>query len=181
MLCLWNAFLLSTAVLLAKAQAIGLASRYDTVTGVYCSLMPELDGLCQVKSMYGKSTAAGSYNGMLMLFGEKNCVVELEKCRKDVCYSWRDLTAQLPTDATATLTTGFFTNITIVSGATNAKLSRLGFSFKATSDKVSLIYSTQLCADFYRAHGRVKEELCGRAIEAITAIDAGSPISLDCS
>ena len=78
-----------------------------------------------------------------MNLGETNCNVTLSRCRKDTCYSFRDLSNQLPTDALTLPTTGLFASISIISGASKAKLTREGFSFQATSDTVTLSYSTK--------------------------------------
>eukprot|EP00899_Mesostigma_viride_P019063 jgi/Mesvir1/27158/Mv20822-RA.1 len=147
-----------------------------------CSLSTRDDGdilekSCKLRSEHGH--AGGLYR---LMFGETNCTFTLEDCVSDVCYSFRDGTQNLPQDQIPRpLPSSFFSSIQVVSGASSAKWTRDGFAFKATDDKVVLQYSTHTCAAFYAYRGREPLQLCTEPILAITQVDSGLPISLDCA
>lgn len=137
---------------------------------------------CGFESVLGINETYGSYMGLLMMFGETNCTVQLKECRKKSCYSSRDVTALLPSDpGIMYLTNGFFSSFQVVTGAKNVQLSRQGFAFEPTQKHVTVVYSTVSCQDFYRYHGRIPTQLCDKPIEAITQPDVDTPISLGCS
>ncbi|GFR47459.1 hypothetical protein Agub_g9185 [Astrephomene gubernaculifera] len=146
-----------------------------------CTLKKELEQNCQVKSTYGKNTTSGSFKGLLMNFGETKCRVSIEQCYPNTCYSFRDLTAQLPTDFLAVGSTGFFKQFEIISGGKDVTMTTEGVSFVATSSVVLVEYSTITCQEFFRYHGRVPYQLCNRPLEAITPIDTRGPNALSCS
>ncbi|KAG2443701.1 hypothetical protein HXX76_002049 [Chlamydomonas incerta] len=169
---------LAVAVLAGAVHASLFPDRYAYAP---CSLLKELEENCQVKSRLGKNNTEGSYKGLLMYFGETDCRVSIEQCYpKQHCYSFRDLTYQLPSDFTIAGSTGFFKKFNIISGGRDATVSPEGVSFVATSDKVLVEYTTVTCGEFYRYHGRVPVQLCNQPIEAITPIDTRGPNALPC-
>lgn len=141
----------------------------------------ELEQNCQVKSRMGKNVTGNSYKGLYMYFGETNCTVDIKQCYPGSCYSFRDLTAQLPTDYTILSGTGFFKQFQIVSGGEGVSMTKEGVAFRATSDTVRVVYSTVTCQEFYRWHGRVPYQLCNQPLEAITPIDTRYPNALGCA
>ncbi|KAG2500686.1 hypothetical protein HYH03_001452 [Edaphochlamys debaryana] len=145
-----------------------------------CTLRKELEQNCQVKSFLGVNETQGSYEGMLMFFGEGPCVVQIEQCYPNTCYSLRDLTYQLPSDFTVYGSQGFFKRFQILSGGRDVKQTPEGISFVATNDIVVVEYQTITCQEFFRYHGRVNYQLCNQPIEAITRIDTRAPNSLSC-
>ncbi|KAG1653501.1 hypothetical protein FOA52_008443 [Chlamydomonas sp. UWO 241] len=176
-------------LLLATASALLLLcsspARADITESRYkywrpCSLAKELEDICQIKSRIGINQTEGSYKGLMMYFGESSCFVEIEQCKPGTCYSWRDLTQQLPTDPTVAMTTGFMKAVKVLSGATDISFSRQGFAFKANSTKVVIRYTTQTCAEFYTSHSGVGQQLCNQPIEALSEITTSTPNSLAC-
>lgn len=145
-----------------------------------CSLLIELEENCQVKSSLGKNTTSGSFKGLLMFMGETNCTVTLQQCYPSTCYSFRDLTAQLPTDSLGLLGPGLIKDFKVLKGGGNVRVTREGVAFESTSDRVTINYSTVTCDEFYRHHGRLEFQLCNQPLEAITPIDTRGPNALDC-
>jgi len=158
-------FLLSLISYYSTLGAV-FTSRYNPRVSFECSLRKELDDVCQVNSRLG--SAANGYKGLRMFLGESNCTVKIEQCRKGTCYSFRDLTTQLPADAGESRMPGFFKSIQVLSGADRVKHTREGFAFKTSARSVTIMYSTQTCAEFYRYRGGVDIQNCHQPVEAIT-------------
>ncbi|PNH08052.1 hypothetical protein TSOC_005445 [Tetrabaena socialis] len=171
-----------TASLLVLHAAVARASLFPDRYAMadVCTIRKELEVNCQVKSRLGKNETSGSFKGLLMQFGETDCRVSIEQCFPDSCYSFRDLTAQLPSDFLLLGSTGFFKKFEIIRGGKDARLTREGVSFVATSSKVVIEYSTVTCQEFFRYHGRVPIQLCNQPIEAITPIDTRGPNAIGC-
>ncbi|GIL75429.1 hypothetical protein Vretimale_8063 [Volvox reticuliferus] len=165
-------------LLVGTANTSMFPNRYAMGT---CTLRKELEQNCQVKSVFGMNQTSGSFHGLFMKFGETNCVVSIEQCYPNTCYSFRDLTSQLPSGFLQLASNGFVKSFEIISGGKNANITKDGVSFIATSSKVRVRYSTVSCQEFYRYHGSIPLQTCHQPIEAITTIDTRTPNSLPCS
>ena len=72
-----------------------------------------------------------------------------------------------------------------VAGASSSCHDRDGLAFQAAArvsgeGRVTLRYSTRTCHDFYRAQGHVPEQLCSEPMDAVSDVDSGLPVSLEC-
>ncbi|GIL51323.1 hypothetical protein Vafri_7330 [Volvox africanus] len=165
-------------LLMGTANTSMFPDRYARGT---CSLRKELEENCQVKSKLGVNQTSGSFKGLFMEFGETDCVVSIEQCYPNTCYSFRDLTSQLPSGFLQLGSNGFVKSFQIISGGKNANFTKDGVSFIATSSKVLVRYSTVSCQEFYRYHGSIPLQKCNHPIEAITTIATRTPNALSCS
>ncbi|GAX74986.1 hypothetical protein CEUSTIGMA_g2432.t1 [Chlamydomonas eustigma] len=178
----WRRKACALLALLSLPNVFSTFSSYRYLGSQSCTLQANVDnGFCQVQSILGQNSSSRGYNALQMFLGETNCNVTLQQCRVNTCYSFRDLTGQLPSDPTITFTTGFFKSIQIISGATNFHLTREGFYFQATSSDVVLQYSTQICSDFYAVHSGIPQQFCNQPIPAITLVGTDGLTSLSCT
>eukprot|EP00877_Chromochloris_zofingiensis_P004307 jgi/Chrzof1/13878/Cz08g15280.t1 len=129
--------------------------------------------MCQVSSVHGNSK--DGFGGLKMMFGgavvhaETNCIVNLTQCYPGLCYSFLDVTNNLPSDADYIQQAGsLFSDVKVVSGAASVKLTQNGVAFEANASAVVLQYSTYNCQSFYRYRGGIAVQQCSTPIEAIT-------------
>ena len=186
----------------ADAAAKGLFPSRLRAGGRPCSLRGA-PGRCRLESAAGASPGGALRVG----FGEANCTVELEGCGAGFCYSVLDLTSRAPGGGDevfpaagrggaggaggagggggAGAHTSLFAEMEAVAGASSSRHDRDGLAFQAAArgsgeGRVTLRYSTRTCHDFYRAQGHVPEQLCSEPMDAVSDVDSGLPVSLEC-
>ena len=187
----------------ARAAAKGLFPHRLRTGGRPCSLRGA-PGRCSLESAAGASPGGALRVG----FGEVNCTVELEGCGAGFCYSVLDLTSRPPFGGDEVFPaaggagggagggegggegggghSSLFSEMAAVEGASSTRHDHNGLAFRAAargsgSGRVVLRYSTRTCHSFYQAQGHLPEQLCSEAMDAVSNVDSGLPVSLDCS
>jgi len=146
-------------------------SRFSTTSK--CSLKSS-SSPCQLDSVYSDVLPSpfGFNNALYLTFGETQCSVNLTRCHPGIQYSVRDLSSLVVADVNALFGYGYFQNITIISGAKNLILNRNGFFFTATSNTVSIQYTTVPCYEFYRFRGKEESQFCNQPIAMATPLNS---------
>lgn len=125
------------------------------------------EAACALNSTLG----LGAHKRLNMRFGETNCPVTLRHCSPGACYISLDYAARIPVDGALT-GSSLVKEVRDVRGG-SVTLAPEGLTVRAHASRVSFIYDTYTCEEFYRIRGRQYPQLCQAHVEALSRLVAG--------